>query len=242
MSRPRAGVTLMEVLIAVTLLSLLSVGMMIAMRVGFTAFSKTNTRLMDNRRVAGAQQILQQELDGLMPVVCACGAAEETPGSRIGFFQGEGATMRLVSTFSLEQAWRGRPQILELFVIPAESGGVRLVVNEIPYQGPESAGQLCIGRTPNPVTGYGVPMFLPAAAGARSFVLADKLAYCRFTYLSQGSTRALPEWNERWLFNGWPAAIRVDMAPLTPEPGRVQPTAVTVFLRVWRSPEIDYAD
>ena len=41
--RRESGTTLIEVLIAVTLLSLLSVGMLTAMRVGFMAFSKTNT-------------------------------------------------------------------------------------------------------------------------------------------------------------------------------------------------------
>ena len=42
--------------------------------------------------------------------------------------------MRLVSTFSLQQGWRGPAEILEMFVIPGEDGeGVRLVVNETPY-------------------------------------------------------------------------------------------------------------
>ena len=62
--RRESGTTLIEVLIAVTLLSLLSVGMLTAMRVGFMAFSKTNTRLMENRRAAGAQQF---DLRGARP-------------------------------------------------------------------------------------------------------------------------------------------------------------------------------
>ena len=55
----QAGVTLMELMIAVTLLSLLSVGLLFALRVGLTAYAKTQTRLMDNRRVAGAQRIFK---------------------------------------------------------------------------------------------------------------------------------------------------------------------------------------
>src|SRR5262245_59487174 len=57
--RRDAGVTLIEVLVAVTLLSLLTVGMMYAMSVGFQAFQKTDRTLMENRRVAGAQRILE---------------------------------------------------------------------------------------------------------------------------------------------------------------------------------------
>ena len=127
--RRQAGLTLVEVLIAITLLSLLTTGMLFAMRVGLLAFSKTDGKLMENRRVAGAQRVVEQELAGLMPVIAPCGA----PGARAAFFQGEGDVLRLVSTFSLQQAWRGPAQILELFVIPGEEGrGVRLVVNEIP--------------------------------------------------------------------------------------------------------------
>ena len=75
--RSTAGVTLMELLIAVLLLSLLSVGLLFALRIGLNAYSKTQTRLMDNRRVAGAQRILEQELEGHDAGGCAvrCGSA-----------------------------------------------------------------------------------------------------------------------------------------------------------------------
>ena len=82
--RRDAGVTLMEVLIAVTLLSLLSTGMLLAIRIGLSALGKTNEKLMYNRRVAGAQRILEQELQGMIPVVAPCGGS----GLRFGFFQG----------------------------------------------------------------------------------------------------------------------------------------------------------
>src|SRR5947209_11726124 len=88
--RSTAGVTLIEVLIAVTLLSLLVVGMAIAMRVGFNAFAKTNAKLMDNRRVAGAQRALEQELEGMVPLVLPClGAGPERVGEKFAFFQGD---------------------------------------------------------------------------------------------------------------------------------------------------------
>jgi general secretion pathway protein J len=238
--RRDAGVTLIEVLVAVTLLSLLTVGMMYAMSVGFQAFQKTDRTLMENRRVAGAQRILEQELEGLIPVVTGCG-----PGTPIGFFQGEAQTMRLVSGFSLQQGWRGRPQILELFVIPGEDGrGVRLVVNEIPYAGPVAASQLCVGRTPDPEIGIAIPRFAPVAAGPRSFVLADKLAFCRFGYLSPvRDPKAPPAWMGAWkLPNAWPLAVRIDMGPLEPDTARLQPISVIAPIYIRRSPEIAYVD
>ncbi len=232
--RPTAGVTLMELLIAVVLLSLLSVGLMFALRIGLNAYSKTQTRLMDNRRVAGAQRILEQELEGLVPVVAQCGAGPEGGGTPAAFFQGEPETMRLVSTFSLQGAWRGQPQMLEIFVIAgAEGRGVRLVVNEAPYQSPLAAGRSCLGPH----------KFFGASAGPNSFVLADKLAFCRFTYLEQPPDANLPpHWVPRFTGDDWPRAVRIEMAPLDPDAARLQPISVVAPIHIFRRLELPYAD
>ncbi|HUI77087.1 MAG TPA: prepilin-type N-terminal cleavage/methylation domain-containing protein [Bryobacteraceae bacterium] len=228
------GVTLMEVLIAVTLLSLLSVAMFLAMRIGLNAYTKADTRLMDNRRAAGAQRILADELGGMMPVMAACGAGSGGPGSRAVFFEGQLGVMRLATTFSLGQGWRGQPQILAIFVIPGEDNrGVRLVVNETPYTGAVAAGQFC--------TAAG--LFVPVEAGPGSFVLADKLAYCRFSYLSPPAAgTGPPAWKAVWDTQTWPLAIRIEMAPLESDPARVQPISFTAPVYLHRNPKIEYED
>jgi len=228
MRRASSGVTLMEVLIAVTLLSLLTLAMLYSMRVGLMAFTKVDGKLMQNRRVAGAQRVVEQEIAGMIPVVAPCG------GSKAPFFQGEAQTMRLVTTFSLQEGWRGHPQILELFVIPGENGdGVRLVVNEIPYSGPLSAGKLCTGSH----------QFAPVTAGPNSFVLADKLASCQFQYLVPDDSPDKPAlWKSMYTSHFWPYGVRVQMAPLQPDPSRLQPITATVPLFLFRNPEMQYAD
>jgi len=239
-----AGVTLMEVMIAVTLLSLLTVGMAIAMRVGLNAYAKTDARLMVNRRVAGAQRVLEQELEGLMPLVLPClGAGDAGGGQKFAMFQGEAQVMRLVSTFSLQQGWRGQPLLLELFVIPgADDRGVRLVVNELPYH-PIAVGRMCTGFGQD-VSDLGLTRFPPPQAGEGSFVLADKLAYCRFSYLqlSKADPTLPPVWLPMVAFQGWPQAVRVEMAPLEADPSSLQPISVTAPIRVHRAPEIPYGD
>ena len=228
------GVTLIEVLIAVTLLSLLSVAMFMAMRIGLNSYAKADTKLMDNRRSAGAQRILAEELEGIMPVMAACGAGEVGAGSRAVFFHGAPGVMRLATAFSLQQGWRGQPQVLALLVIPGEdSRGVRLVVDETPYAGPSVAGRFCTaaGR------------FVPAVAGSGSFVLADNLAYCRFAYLTPSTTaNEPPSWTAEWNTQNWPLAIRIEMAPLETDTSRVQPISVTVPVYLHRNPEIKYED
>jgi prepilin-type N-terminal cleavage/methylation domain-containing protein len=237
MRRRDAGVTLIEIMVAMTLLSLLSVGMVIAIRVGLSAYTKTDTRLMDNRRVAGAQRILQQELNGLLPAYVSCGTA------RAVLFQGAPDTMWLASTFSVQRGWRGQPQILEIFVIPGDGGGVRLVVNEMPYTGARGAGQYCAGSTNAPGSISRLAQFLPMRAGPSSFVLADKLAFCHFSYQTPvGIFNQPPTWEASWASKGWPLAVRIDMAPLSPDPTRLQPISVTAPLHIRRDPEKVYVD
>ncbi len=238
---PASGVTLLEVLIAVTLLSLLTVGMAMAMRLGLFAFAHTNSRLMENRRVAGAQRIVEQELKGLMPVVAPCGTSPPPP---VVIFQGLPDSLTMVSTFSLQEAWRGRPQILQFFVISAEEGdGVRLVVNETPYTGPLFAGALCLGTATDATTGAPIPQFQRPSATPNSFVLADNLEYCRFRYLTPARNAGDPGvWMPSWTMAGWPSGLRVEMAPVKPNPARLQPVTVTVPVFVMRDPGVKYDD
>lgn len=241
------GVTLIEVLIAVSLLSLLSMGMLMAMRVGLNALNKTNERMIDNRRVVGVERILEQQIAGMMPVMALCLPGPEAPRTRLPFFQGEPQAMRFVSMYSLGGAWRGMPQILEYMVIPRhEDRGVRLVVNEIPYTGTLGAGLLCMGLAPDPALGVAAPRYRPIQAGPHSFVLADKLASCRFTYLD-GPPPGMPpgapgQWINRWVRVAWPLAVRVELEPLEDDPSRLRPVTVTAPIRAQRPLEMTYVD
>jgi hypothetical protein len=245
MKRGDAGVTLIEVTVAVTLLSLLSLGMVMAIRVGLSAYAKTESKLMDNRRVAGAQHIVQQELEGLLPAFVMCGAnAQGGNGTRAVLFQGAPDGMWMVSTFSLQQGWRGQPQILQLFVIPGEESGVRLVVNEIPYTGAVGASPYCTGTITIPNTIMPLAQMLPIRAGPTTFVLADKLAFCRFSYYTPPSPFGSdpPAWRPNWAAKGWPLAVRIEMAPETTDPSRLQPISITAPLHIRRDPEKVYTD
>lgn len=241
--RGQHGVTLMELLIAVSLLSLLSVGLLTAMRVGLAAMEKTNSRLMDNRRVARAQRILEEQIAGFIPVVAECLPPVEGPRTRMPFFQGEPQSMRFVSSHSLAEGARGYPRILEYRVIPIEDGrGVRLVVNEHLYTGPLGAGMFCLGQGHDPALGAQVPLFRPIEVGPASFVLADRLAYCHFWFREVLPPPAFERWVPRWVARQWPTAVRIEMAPLEPDRSKVQPMELIAPLRVTRIPMTDYVD
>jgi len=238
---PESGVTLMELLIAITLLSVLSVAIVISLRIGLSAMNKADARLMSNRRVASIQRILEEEIEGLMPVTADCRPPGQEGAVRtISFFQGEIQSMRFASTYSLQQGSRGPPLILEFQVIPGEnSEGVRLVVNERSYTGPRGAGRTCTGFGAD-ADGIQGPVFLPIQIGAGSFVLADKLAYCRFSFRDTAPPPNLFKWIVHWTKPLLPEAIRIEMAPLKPDPARLEPVTLTVPVRVTRRPTENY--
>jgi hypothetical protein len=235
----------MELLIAVSLLSLLSVGMLMALRVGLNALDKANSKLMANRRTASTERILESQIAGLMPVFAECPASvPNTPRIRVPFFEGQTQSLRFVSSYSLAEAARGYPRILEFLVIPGERNrGVRLVVNEALYTGPLSTGASCLGLLPDPAQrGALAPRFRAIEPGPHSFVLADRLAFCRFSYKDK-LPPTLPElWLPEWRLGTWPMAVRVDMAPLEPDPSRVPLAGLTVPIYVNRLPYVTYTD
>jgi hypothetical protein len=238
----QSGTTLIEVLIAITLLGLLSVGMLMAMRIGLISLDKANDRLMHNRRVAGANRVLESQIAGLIPVPLDCRTGPEGPRVRSAFLQGEPQSMRFVTSYSLQEAWRGLPRIAEFQVIPGEGGlGVRLIVNERLYTGPESVDSLCAGVTPMPEGGMR-PIFTRVEPGPQSFVLADKLEFCQFSFLEPLRPPETERWRPDWWGTQWPLAIRIDMAAFAKEGDRLGPLTLLAPIRIRRSAQIQYVD
>ena len=238
----QAGVTLIEILIAVSLLSLLSVGMLVAMRLGFTTMDKTDARLIRNRRVSNSRKIIENEINGFVPSDAWYRPKPEVT-QQLPFLQTEPQSMRFVTTYSLEEGWRGRPRIAALQVIPGEKNeGVRLIVNETLYTGRVQAGLEIAGLETNNA-GLQVIRFTPIVPGSQSFVLADRLAFCRFSYLEQRFEAPFQIWRPDWVqLQKLPLGIRIEMAPLDTASAELHVTTVTVPLNVNRIPGALYAD
>jgi prepilin-type N-terminal cleavage/methylation domain-containing protein len=240
------GVTLIEILIAVSLLSLLSVGMLTAMRLGFSTMDKTDTRLVQNRRVSNTRGIIENEVEGF---IYSLANYRPAPGQvrGISFLQAEAQSMRFVTSYSLDEGWRGRPRIAEMQVIPGEKNvGVRLIVNETPYTGPDQTGEEILGMEQNPL-GPPIIHFAPILPGAQSFVLADRLAFCRFSWLEPLRDFPFRRWRPDWVQPGLlPLAVRIEMAPLASyidaTPTDLHIGTVTVPFNVNRTPGTDYDD
>jgi prepilin-type N-terminal cleavage/methylation domain-containing protein len=215
------GFTLIELMIAVTLVAAISTGMLLAMRTGLLTLQKTETRLQENRRVVALQQMLVRQLSSVMPAVGNCGTA------RVPLFAGTEQSLRMVTSYSLEDGARGYPQLVDLEVLPDLQGGLRLIENEHYYFSPLSSAPFCV----------------PQGATPQSFEVARGLAVCRIGYREN-----VPEapnggnWVTGWNRPNLPGAMRIEMTPLRAEPGRLMLQTVNIPIRVNREVLGQYDD
>jgi prepilin-type N-terminal cleavage/methylation domain-containing protein len=239
----RRGVTLIEMLIAITLVTLLSTGILYAMRLGLGALEQTNRKFTDNRRALGSLRVLDQQLAGVVPAQITCGGGRADQGPL--FFSGAQNSLQFVSSYTLEEAARGYPRIVEYVVMrgdPARGGGVRLIMQETPYTGPFSLQPYCGGLGSDPFYRSPTAVLRPVRLGPRPFVIADQLAYCRLSYLRVHPNTFQRNWEPSYTGAVLPAAVRIEMAPLRPDPARVQLTTTTISLHVSRTTFEPYAD
>ena len=244
--RAQRGVTLLEMLIAITLVAGLSTGMLMAMRTSLLTYQKTAGKLESNRRFVKAQQILSSQIGAVIPVSGICPAAEG-PGIAVpSFLSGSADGLRFISSYSIAEGARGYPQIIEYRVLSGDRGSVRLVATEHPYTGPQSTIPFCAGTalSASPFELGGANQASAKPTPETSYVLADHLAYCRFSYhepYDQNTfleTSWLPLWDRPML----PAGVRLEMQPGAPERGGLSALGMTIPIQVNRDPAVVYDD
>jgi hypothetical protein len=225
-----AGMTLIEVLVAVGLMSMLTVGLLTSLQIGATSWSTTNDVLVLDRRVANANMLLRSLVASIVPINTRTLPGSEIPSYEISFFQGESHSMRFVSSHSISFGSRGKLQLTELQVDPHQ-GTLRLLLNQFDYQGPHMLSQLVMGRVPVEGVPGGRLVFRPIMPLSTTLIAIDQLVSCTFSYLSRRQPNNEPPtwariWNER---DTLPAAVRIELKPLT-EPdyqSRALPISVT---------------
>jgi prepilin-type N-terminal cleavage/methylation domain-containing protein len=214
----RSGFTLMELLIAITLVAGIATGMLIAMRGGLQTLGRTQTRLDENRRALGIQRILTLLLGGAMPVRTGCGG----PLGPFAF-RGTANVLQMVSTYSIAEGARGAPHIVEYQVVPEPAGTFTLLVSERLYAGPASTSGFC---------GENIAL----QGSPQPLVAATRLAYCRFSYHEMNpDTQFLGGgWVDEWKHPDLPGAVRIQMAQAVPDPIRLPVVSITAPLHINR--------
>jgi prepilin-type N-terminal cleavage/methylation domain-containing protein len=220
------GFTLIELMISITLVAALATGMLMAMRTSLLSMEKINSRLQFNRRVMGMERVLTRQIGGVMPVLSDCGTG------RIPIFLGTSDSLRLVSSYSMQEGARGYPQFDEFRVVKGDEGGLRLVVTEHLFSGPSSTAPFCGGQ-----------QGMPADVTPSSMVVADRLASCAFSYREAvPDTAPSAKWLGSWDQADLPAAVRIEMTPLDSSPALLPVVNVTVPIRITRQVRAWYDD
>ncbi len=213
------GFTLMELMIAITLVAAIATGMLMAMRGGLLSLNRIQTRLEDNRRALGIQRILSLQLAGAIPVRSGCGGGQLSPFA----FRGSISALQMVSTYSITEGSRGYPHIVEYQVAPDENGTFRLMVHERPYLGPGTTSEFCSEN-------------VALQGSAQPFVAATRLAYCRFSYhqVNPDTQFRGGGWVNNWNEPNMPSAVRIEMLSAAPDAIRLPALTVTASLPVIR--------
>ncbi len=225
---PETGMTLIEVVVAVTLLGLLSTGLVMSFQMGADAWRDTRDRLTVDRRIATANQILNSALVGMIPIK---GKAPDGPGARgrrFLFFQGEPHSMRFVTSFSVTEGTRGGLQVIELQVV-SSPGGRRILLNQSPFMGPLALARFVDGFFNDPDLGGTRPRYRPIVPYATSLVIVDELEDCSFRYLERPRGRDpvttwLPVWTK---LRELPEAVAINVLPRI-EGNRLRPVSLSV--------------
>ena len=231
----QSGVTLIELMIAISLVAILLAGLLTAMRAGLITHEKTAARLNANRRVMNVQQILASQLENAMPVAGLCPSSDsEKPAALLPFFVGTETALRMITNYSIAEGARGYPQIVEYQVQPL-AGGFRLAVAEHAFTGPASTAVFCADLQPRPV-----------ALGASALILADNLAACSLAYhpaYDPFTYRETP-WVTLWdaKMTKLPAAVRIQMKAANAVPAGLPVVSFTIPIRADRNPLGRYAD
>jgi prepilin-type N-terminal cleavage/methylation domain-containing protein len=174
------GFTLLEVLIAVTLVALLSVTLWGMMRIAITSW-KRGTEVMDeNQQRRATLDLVEKQLASLFPLIPPMNLQTGTGTSPI--FSGSDTGMQFISVCSLR--FRDNPGLtwVSYEAVPGSEGDFALVARESRYLGFDPTAELDGGyQEEAPVT-----------------TLFDHLDSMTFEYFDPGTDEIPPQWVSSW--------------------------------------------
>lgn len=217
------GFTLIELIIAITLVSAIVAGMLSAMRGGLLTLERVQNRIQDSRGTLGLDQMIRRQIGGILPAQGDC-AIDERSSFRGPVFRGNPSAMIFVTTYSVTEGARGYPHLVEYRVAPNTDGTLRVVMEEMLFASPATTRGFC--AAPNLVR--------PMEPSGRSMVIAARVTDARISYRQMDPfTHLGGEWVAEWTQPTLPHAIRIDMQPVG---------SIAVPLHVSRDPQVIYAD
>lgn len=224
-NRKQAGVTLLELLVSITIVSLLATTALFAWRVGVSGWEKASVQLERDRTVLAVHQLVTEQIASMTPY-----QAPLERGGRVMFFQGEAETARFVSRYSLTHRAASGLYLVEYHVTEQGNGTRQLLFREEPVWGLEELGAKIAGRETE--SGVMRTRFLPFEGGAAAVVLLEGLEECRFEYYQPATPGRPGRWTSEWIGNAneVPSAMRI-YAMTGEDSGNLKPVTITAMVR-----------
>jgi len=192
-ARATRGVTLIELLVVITLLGLVSLGLLFSMRVGVSAWQRANARMSADRAVVAASDLLAAQLGGARARTIGWGQREQ----RISFvyFEGRADRLRFLTDYSVASRTRGGTWLAEYWFQSNAAKECRLLYNETNVRSEDDVAPT-IEQAGFNTNGLYVN-FRGAVAGPSTRILYNNLRDCSFQYLIEPPN--LPVyWGEAW--------------------------------------------
>lgn len=212
--RPRfprqRGFTLLEILIATSILGLMMLVLMGSLRIGAASWDAGEQRMAASERLHTLHHFLRWHLGTALPV-----SGMSSQGRNEFLFQGGSDFLEYVAPLPA-QVRSGGLYRFRLY-LDGEDGHQSLRLQVMPYLSP-------------PPHRPGLPLNEPPpdTAVVDDLELLDAVAYLKITYLArvlpqQRNETEVPEWAEEWVQPTLPALVRIE---LTPAAGRAWPPLI----------------
>ncbi|MBI3933524.1 MAG: prepilin-type N-terminal cleavage/methylation domain-containing protein [Acidobacteria bacterium] len=218
--RVESGFTLLELLVSMTVVSLLATTILFGWRIAAGAWGRANQMVEEQRRMAAIHQVLEMQIAEMTPV---------TPWLRLGntsvFFQGEPQMARFLSRYSLLNRSRSGLYRIEYQIAPSSDGSQQLLVNEIPVSTSNELAALLVGAEQT-VEGP-VLRFPPFERTPQTRVLLKDLTDAHFEYYRPAGPAGPGGWVPEWVGprTELPRAMAIRVAT-QPGENRLQPRSI----------------
>jgi prepilin-type N-terminal cleavage/methylation domain-containing protein len=193
-TRSQHGVTLIELLVAMTLMGFVSLGLVFTMRVGITAWQHGDARLAADRAVVAAGDLIATQLaDARARYV---GWMEPDHRTSFLLFDGGADVLHFLTRYSVATRERGGSWLAEYWFERNARNECRLLYNEFPFRSDEDAAAVVAGITVDR-EGRQLVQYRAPHAGPNTRILYTGVHDCAFEYLIEPSAEPV-YWGKFW--------------------------------------------
>jgi len=184
------GFTLMELLVSITLMSLIGVAIHSGFRLSLSSWEKSERALQRQRTLQFALDLITRQVGSMVPFH----SRQQLDGTPIDtlLFQGSAQGMRFVSSFSSQARAADGLRLVEYFLADSPTGeGKALMMNDTALpDNSELLGKVFTSFSRS--EGYVVPAFSSFVPTSNSVVLAQDLIETQFEFVRKAKDEDVP--------------------------------------------------